>query len=108
MGFERYVDYVLDVPMYFVYRDGKYIDVAGKSFRDFLEHRIPKSRISSRKCRIGRSPDHHLPGSEIEAISRNARRRRRKLAAHLRHARALGRPLLRSDVARCAWDMVKD
>ena len=35
MGFERYVDYALDVPMYFIYRDGKYIDVAGKSFRDF-------------------------------------------------------------------------
>src|SRR5258708_4196042 len=35
-GFERYVDYALDVPMYFVYRQGKYIDVAGKSFRDFL------------------------------------------------------------------------
>ena len=29
-GFERYVDYALDVPMYFVYRDGRYIDVAGK------------------------------------------------------------------------------
>ena len=42
MSFERYVDYALDVPMYFVYRDGKYIDVAGKSFRDFLEHRIPE------------------------------------------------------------------
>ena len=37
MGFERYVDYVLDVPMYFVYRDGKYIDAAGLSFRDFLK-----------------------------------------------------------------------
>src|ERR1700742_1424305 len=42
MSFERYVDYALDVPMYFVYRDGKYIDVAGKSFRDFLAHRIPE------------------------------------------------------------------
>jgi glutamate--cysteine ligase len=42
MGFERYVDYALDVPMYFVYRDGKYIDVAGKSFRDFLAGRIPE------------------------------------------------------------------
>lgn len=41
-GFERYVDYVLDVPMYFVYRDGKYIDVSGKSFRDFLDHKIPE------------------------------------------------------------------
>ncbi len=40
MGFERYVDYALDVPMYFVYRGGKYIDVSGKCFRDFLEGRI--------------------------------------------------------------------
>jgi glutamate--cysteine ligase len=40
MGFERYVDYVLDVPMYFVYRDGKYIDVAGASFRDFMNGRL--------------------------------------------------------------------
>ena len=41
MSFERYVDYALDVPMYFVYRDGNYIDVAGKSFKDFLARRIP-------------------------------------------------------------------
>ena len=41
-GFERYVDYALDVPMYFVYRDGRYIDVAGKSFRDFLAGKIPE------------------------------------------------------------------
>jgi len=41
MGFERYVDYLLDVPMYFVYRDGKYIDAAGQSFRDFLVGRLP-------------------------------------------------------------------
>jgi glutamate--cysteine ligase len=39
-GFERYVDYALDVPMYFVYRDGRYIDVSGKCFRDFLEGKI--------------------------------------------------------------------
>jgi len=41
-GFERYVDYALDVPMYFVYRGGRYIDVAGKSFREFLTGRIPE------------------------------------------------------------------
>jgi len=40
-GYERYVDYLLDVPMYFVYRDGKYIDAAGQSFRDFLDGRLP-------------------------------------------------------------------
>ena len=37
MGFERYVDYLLDVPMYFIYRDGVYHDFAGKSFRKFLD-----------------------------------------------------------------------
>ncbi|KQO50961.1 glutamate--cysteine ligase [Sphingomonas sp. Leaf257] len=36
-GYERYADYALDVPMYFVYREGKYIDAAGLSFRDFLK-----------------------------------------------------------------------
>jgi glutamate--cysteine ligase len=40
-GFERYVDYALDVPMYFVYRDGKYIDALGMSFRDFLNGKLP-------------------------------------------------------------------
>ncbi len=39
-GFEQYADYALDVPMYFVYRDGRYIDVAGHSFRDFLAGRL--------------------------------------------------------------------
>jgi glutamate--cysteine ligase len=41
MGFERYVDYALDVPMYFVYRDGNYIDASGQSFRDFMEGKLP-------------------------------------------------------------------
>jgi glutamate--cysteine ligase len=41
-GYERYCDYALDVPMYFVYRDGHYIDVAGESFRTFLEGKLPQ------------------------------------------------------------------
>ncbi|GAA3861432.1 glutamate--cysteine ligase [Celeribacter arenosi] len=41
MGFERYVEYALDVPMYFVYRDGKYINALGMSFRDFLKGKLP-------------------------------------------------------------------
>ena len=41
MGFERYVDYALDVPMYFIKRGDKYIDVAGQSFRDLLAGRLP-------------------------------------------------------------------
>jgi len=40
-GFERYVDFALDVPMYFVYRDGKYIDASGQSFRDFMKGELP-------------------------------------------------------------------
>jgi glutamate--cysteine ligase len=40
-GFERYVDYMLDVPMYFVYRKGTYIDAAGQSFRDFIKGKLP-------------------------------------------------------------------
>lgn len=40
-GYEAWVDYVLDVPMYFVYRDGKYIDALGQSFRDFLKGQLP-------------------------------------------------------------------
>ena len=40
-GFERWVDYILDVPMYFVYRDGRYLDASGQSFRDFMDGRLP-------------------------------------------------------------------
>lgn len=41
MGFQRYVDWVLDVPMYFVYRDGQYINALGQSFRAFLRGELP-------------------------------------------------------------------
>ncbi len=40
-GFERYADYLLDVPMYFVYRNGVYVDASGQSFRDFLAGKLP-------------------------------------------------------------------
>lgn len=40
-GFERYVRWMLDVPMYFVYRNGRYIDASGQSFRDFLAGKLP-------------------------------------------------------------------
>ena len=39
-GYDRYVDYMLDVPMYFVFREGRYIDAAGLSFRDFLDGKL--------------------------------------------------------------------
>jgi len=41
-GFGRYVDYALDVPMYFVYRDGTYHDVSGESFRAFMQGKLPQ------------------------------------------------------------------
>ena len=39
-GYERYVEYMLDVPMYFVFRDGRYIDASGHSFRDFMAGKL--------------------------------------------------------------------
>jgi len=39
-GFERYTDYILDVPMYFVHRGEDYVDLAGRSFRDFMAGKI--------------------------------------------------------------------
>ena len=41
-GFERYVDYALDVPMYFVSRNGRYINCAGESFRKFMDGKLPQ------------------------------------------------------------------
>ena len=40
-GYERYVDYLLDVPMYFSYRGGEYVDASGQSFRDFMAGTLP-------------------------------------------------------------------
>lgn len=42
MSFERYVDYALDVPMYFVIRNGQYVNCAGESFRAFLDGKLPQ------------------------------------------------------------------
>src|SRR5947209_9681551 len=55
-GFERYCDYALDVPMYFVFRDGHYIDAAGQSFRDFIDGRLPA--LPGEKPRISDWTDH--------------------------------------------------
>ena len=41
-GFEQYVDYALDVPMYFVMRDGGFVNAAGESFRAFLQGKLPQ------------------------------------------------------------------
>jgi glutamate--cysteine ligase len=56
MGFERYVDYALDVPMYFVHRAGRYVDVAGASFRDFLDGRL--DRLAGERPNMGDWANH--------------------------------------------------
>jgi glutamate--cysteine ligase len=56
MGFERYTDYMLDVPMYFVYRDGEYLDASGQSFRDFLNGTLPA--LPGEKPRVQDWEDH--------------------------------------------------
>ena len=100
-GFERYAQYILNVPMYFVYRDGKYIDAGGQDFRDFMDGQA--ARLSGRAPAHGRlegSSLHRLPRSPPQILPRDARRRRRPVEPHLRAARAVGRPALRR--RRCA------
>ena len=56
-GFERYAEWVIDeVPMYFVYRDGRYIDVAGSRFRDFMQGRL--HNLAGTKATVGDFADH--------------------------------------------------
>ncbi|MEH3107942.1 MAG: glutamate--cysteine ligase [Sphingomonas fennica] len=55
-GYERYADYMLNVPMYFVYRDGRYIDAAGLDFRDFLKGDL--SVLPGEKPLLGDWNDH--------------------------------------------------
>jgi glutamate--cysteine ligase len=56
-GFERYAGWLIDeVPMYFVYRDGEYIDVAGSGFRDFMQGRLPS--LAGIQATVGDFADH--------------------------------------------------
>ena len=55
-GFEAYANWLLDVPMYFVYRDGVYHDVAGASFRDFMAGRL--EALPGERATIGDFADH--------------------------------------------------
>jgi glutamate--cysteine ligase len=55
-GYERYCDYALDVPMYFVFREGRYIDCAGESFRAFLDGRLPQ--LPGERPRLSDWTDH--------------------------------------------------
>jgi len=55
-GFERYVEWLLDVPMYFIERNGAYQDVAGESFREYMAGRRP--HIGDGRATLGDFADH--------------------------------------------------
>ena len=100
-GYERYCDYALNVPMYFVYRDGKYIDVAGEKFARLPGRQAaPAPRREAADDRLDRPPVHGLPRGPPEEFPGDARRRRRALEPDLRPSRLLGRPALRRPGAR--------
>ncbi len=109
MGFERYVDYMLDVPMYFVYRDGKYIDASGQSFRDFLNGALPA--LPGEKPGIKDWEDHLTTAFPEVRLKRYMEMRGadggpwRKLCA----LPAFWAGLLYDDaVLAAAWDLVRD
>jgi len=55
-GFERYARYALDVPMYFAKRNGRYLDLAGKSFRDFIDGKL--TELSGERATMKDWADH--------------------------------------------------
>ena len=92
-GFEAYVDWALDVPMYFLRRGGTLHDVSGSSFRDFIAGKLPASaRRAGDDGRLARSSVDGVPGSAAEEGAGDARRRCRAVAEDLCVACALGWP----------------
>jgi glutamate--cysteine ligase len=105
-GFERWVDYALDVPMYFVYRDGRYIDATGQSFRDFMAGRLP--------ALPGEVPTLSDWADHLTTIFPEARLKRYiemrgadggPVAAALRAAGAVGGADVRPGALDAAWDL---
>jgi glutamate--cysteine ligase len=109
MGFERWVDYALDVPMYFVKRGDRYIDVAGKSFRDLMAGKL--AALPGERATISDWANH------ISTIFPEVRLKR-----YLEMRGSDGGPWRRlpslpaywvgllydDDVLNAAWDLVKD
>jgi len=116
-GFEAYANWLLDVPMYFVYRDGKYHDVAGASFRDFIAGKL--AALPGERATIGDFADHSTTAfpdvrlkKYIETRGADSGRPEMMLAqsalwtglfydeAALEAAAALVRPLAHADILR--------
>jgi glutamate--cysteine ligase len=108
-GFERHVDYILDVPMYFVYRDGIYHDVAGKSFRDFMAGKL--EGFEGEIPHMGDWTDHMTTNFPEVRLKKYLEMRGadggpwRSLCALPAYWVGL---LYDSDAQSAAWDMVKD
>ena len=97
MGFERYVDYALDVPLYFLKRGDHYQDVAGASFRDLLAGRLRQA--PGERATIADWANHLssiFPEVRLKRYLEMRGRRRRPARAHCRALGADGRALLRS------------
>ncbi len=96
-GFADYAEWALDVPMYFVMREGHYHRATHVTFRQFLDGALSQrhSRSTPQSRRLDKPSLHPLPGRPPEAVPGDARRGWRTVAAHLRAAGVLGRASLR-------------
>ncbi len=107
--FERYVDYLLDVPMYFVYRDGNYVDASGQSFRDFLDGKLPA--LPGEKPTLKDWADHSTTAFPEVRLKRYLEMRGADAGpwGQLCALPAFWTGLLYDDTALdAAWDLVKD
>ena len=108
MGFQRYVDWVLDVPMYFVYRDGKYINALGQSFRDFLNGKL--SALPGEKPTLSDWADHMTTVFPEARVKKYIEMRGADCgnAAHIVALPAFWTGLMYDQTALdAAWDLVK-
>jgi glutamate--cysteine ligase len=108
MGFQAYVDWVLDVPMYFVYRDGKYINALGQSFRDFLAGKLPA--LPGEKPTLSDWADHMTTVFPEARVKKYIEMRGADCgdAAHITALPAYWVGLMYDDAALdAAWDLVK-
>jgi glutamate--cysteine ligase len=107
-GFQAYVDWVLDVPMYFVYRDGKYINALGQSFRDFLKGKLPA--LPGEQPTLGDWADHMTTVFPEARVKKYIEMRGADCGdeAHINALPAFWVGLMYDDAALdAAWDLVK-
>lgn len=108
-GFEHYADFALDVPMYFVIRNKRYINVAGESFRDFLEGKLPQ--LPGEKPTIKDWEDHLSTAFPEVRLKQFLEMRGADMgdAAHVVALSAFWTGLLYDAVSlEAAWELVKD